>query len=302
MKEVIEKDSRSFPSTLFRANGFKHDADTVIMVPSRQFYVRVFANALSGHTGWPVLISEADTISDASLTLLENMRPERLLMISQDAMHQFDLSVKMEIERVLGVEPRWVHTQRLSDLSGMVYDIGAECKKWIEPPVLFSPEDFFSFISAYPSIKGEGRAAILYAANVDYKNLMRGKGYKDQEIEMMIFNKENPDLRLANSLRSERSELASVSRSSTRTYFDSESVGRMFIVASKETYGVAAMQIAKGSNDVILFLDTDDMNEYVKTLDLIERLRPINEIVFLGNEDSFTVVDKELVAKASLKC
>ena len=301
VKEVIEKDSRSFPSTLFRANGLKHDADTVIMVPSRQFYVRVFANALSDHTGWPVLISEADTISDASLTLLENMRPERLLMISQDAMHQFDLSVKMEIERVLGMEPRWIHAQRLSDLALMLYDLGAEHSNWMDVPVLFNPEDSFSLISAYPSIRGEGRAAILYAAHIDCGNLMRGRGYTNQEIESMVFNKEIPELKLADSLRSKRSELASVSRSSTRTYFDSEDVGCMFIVAPKEIYGVAAMQIAKGPNDVILFLDTDDMDEYVETLNLIEELKPISKIVFLGSEDSFTAVDKELVAKAALR-
>lgn len=130
---------------------------------------------------------------------------------------------------------------------------------------------------------------------------MRGRGYTNQEIESMVFNKEIPELKLADSLRSKRSELASVSRSSTRTYFDSEDVGCMFIVAPKEIYGVAAMQIAKGPNDVILFLDTDDMDEYVETLNLIEELKPISKIVFLGSEDSFTAVDKELVAKAALR-
>ena len=283
------------------ANQTEHlDTHRAILVPSGQFRAQILAVALGKHINAPVILTSKKDLVPANASFLQELHPEEIVIIDR-LDEENGISLESSVKMLTGVTPVMLANHDNLELSLAVMRYGNEIAPW-KTPVIIEPESMVSFSLAYPLL-AEASNPLVFTFHEDLVTDVAKRLEREfPSSSPIVFgaDEDNIAMRPAKEFSSSFNEIQTVNIEVANRYRDQSDRARAIVITSPHLDSIFnALLLASSQHSHVIVYDNRNFDEIVRTLEIIDSLRPIGQIAFINQDLSLNELDQKLIASVA---
>lgn len=276
------------------------DARTVILVPTAQLEAQLLAITLGKHIDAPVVLTSTKDLVPANASFIRDLNPEEIIIIDHRD-EEADSNLEASIKVLTGITPIMLCHHDIFDLSLSIMEYGNGIHSWGRPLVV-DVKKLVSFSLTCSRMNTDDSPIIFVPSDMLVETAVERLKTKYPTSSPIVFgiDSNNEDMRLEDGFASPFGKLQAINAMGIdRNRGHGEPSHSVVITSPQPDLIFTAIQHASEQRSHIVLYDNKNFDEIIHALEIIDSLRPIDQVTFINQNSFFSELDQRLITNVA---